>query len=312
MSDDVVLLDGGRFWMGSDEFYAEEAPVREVRVEPFLLARHPVRNREFATFVAQTGHVTVAERALDPMQFSGGMSSVEPGSLVFVPTDGPVSLSDWQQWWRWVPGASWRHPRGPGSDLTGMADHPVVQVAFEDALAYARWVGARLPTEVEWEYAARGGLDRARFEWGDEPNDSTRAKTWQGRFPYENRGTGGWPYTAPVGQFPPNGYGLYDMTGNTWEWTSTVWSSAGVHHCGGSTDHAAAGASVTSRVLKGGSHLCAPEYCLRYRPAARSAQTEDSASTHLGFRVARSVGMPAGAGTGDDTESVAMRAINPP
>lgn len=320
--DELVRLGGGTYRAGSDGFYPEEGPVREVTVAPFAISRHAVTNREFARFVAATGYETTAERPLDPADFPGAdLPGLEPGSLVFTPTDGPVDLRDWSRWWRWVPGASWRHPAGPGSDLAGRDDHPVVQVSFEDASAYAGWAGLRLPTEAEWEYAARGGLDGATYAWGEEPNDGTRANTWQGAFPYRNTGargsTGRWSGTAPVGSFPPNGYGLHEMTGNVWEWTADLWSeprtalplgratavpaavpaadlTAG-HGCacGCGPDGGARGTAVgqrepapgeTRRVLKGGSHLCAPEYCLRYRPAARSPQTPDSATTHLGFR----------------------------
>ncbi len=290
MVADFVELPGGTFRMGSDSFYAEEGPVHEAHVSPFAIARYAVTNAEFAAFVAATGYLTVAERALDPADFPGAqLDSLDPGSLVFTPTPGPVDLRDWRQWWQWMPGASWRHPRGADSGVDDRADHPVVQVAYADALAYAEWAGARLPTEVEWEFAARGGLDGATFAWGEEPNDGTRANSWQGRFPYENTGARGFVYTAPVGSFPPNGYGLHEMTGNTWEWTSTEWSSrhAVDEHCAPGHGNHEHGAEPAQRVLKGGSHLCAPEYCLRYRPAARSAQSEDSATTHIGFRVAR-------------------------
>jgi len=282
MKNTMVRLDGGTFRMGSDGFYPEERPVRPESVAPFEIDRHAVTNDQFAAFVRETGYVTVAERPLDPSQFPD--VDPEPGSLVFTPTDGPVDLRVWQVWWRWVPGASWRRPYGGASNLEGRGEHPVVQVAYPDAVAYCEWAGCRLPTEAEWEFAARGGLDGATFAWGEEPNDGARANTWQGRFPYRNDGASGWVYTAPVGSFPPNGYGLFEMTGNTWEWTSTLWSDghAGDHHC-------APGGTSRSRVLKGGSHLCAPEYCLRYRPAARSSQTEDSATTHIGFRCARSL-----------------------
>jgi formylglycine-generating enzyme required for sulfatase activity len=296
--DDMVALDGGAFLMGSDRFYAEEQPVHEEWVEPFELDRTAVTNARFAEFVDAAGYVTVAERELDPTLFPGAaLESLVPGSLVFVPTIGPVDLGDWTQWWRWTPGASWRHPFGPDSDLAGLADHPVVQVAYEDAAAFAEWDGKRLPTETEWEYAARGGLDGATYAWGEEGNDGSRANSWQGRFPYLNTGAGAgaWVGTAPVGSFPTNGFGLHEMTGNSWEWTSSYWTDRLVDPvitCACSPgdrrgDSVAPGESIARRVLKGGSHLCAPEYCLRYRPAARSAQSEDSAATHIGFRCAR-------------------------
>nr|WP_255673082.1 formylglycine-generating enzyme family protein [Glycomyces amatae] len=288
----MTRIEGGTVRMGSERFYPEERPVVEVRVAPFLIAPHPVTNREFAAFAAATGYVTTAERPLDPADFPGAdLEGLEPGSLVFTPTPGPVDLRDWRQWWRWQPGASWRRPKGPGSGLDGLDDHPVVQVSFADAAAYAAWAGGRLPTEAEWEAAARGGLDGATYAWGEEPNDGTRANTWQGAFPYRNTGARGWKGTSPVGAFPPNGYGLFDMTGNTWEWTSSRWTdrrAAPSCQCspGASRDAVGAGEARPRRVLKGGSHLCAPEYCLRYRPAARSPETEDSATTHLGFRIA--------------------------
>ncbi|HTL41679.1 MAG TPA: formylglycine-generating enzyme family protein [Pseudolysinimonas sp.] len=285
---DRVELPGGAFRMGSDAFYPEEGPVHEMHVAAFALGRYAVTNRQFAAFVEDTGYVTVAEQPLDPALFPQVQpDALEPGSLVFTPTEGPVDLRDWRQWWRWVPGASWRTPRGPGSGIDALEDHPVVQVAYDDAVAFAQWAGGRLPTEVEWEYAARGGLDGATYAWGDEGNDGTRANTWQGRFPYEHQRVSDGVYTMPVGSFPANGFGLHEMTGNTWEWTSTPWSAR--HpveaHCAPGHDHGHA-PQAPERVLKGGSHLCSPEYCLRYRPAARSAQTEDSAATHLGFRVA--------------------------
>lgn len=296
-TNDMVSLAGGTFAMGSDAFYPEEGPVHETHVGPFWIDRYAVTNRQFAEFVAATGYVTTAERPLDPATFPGAdLSSTAPGSLVFTPTAGPVDLRDWRQWWRWVPGATWRHPRGPESDVDGLEDHPVVQVSFLDATAYAEWAGKRLPTEAEWELAARGGLARATYEWGEEPNGAggrLRANTWQGRFPYLNTGANGWVGTAPVGSFPPNGFGLFDMTGNTWEWTSDYWTdqhpTSRACGCGPSPAREASlepGDVTPRRVLKGGSHLCAPEYCLRYRPAARSPQAEDSATTHIGFRCA--------------------------
>ena len=318
---ELVRLEGGRFFMGSSQFYPDEAPVREVTVGPFSIERHPVTNRQFAAFVADTGYTTVAERELDPRQYPDvPAASLVPGGLVFTPTDGPVPLERVDRWWRWQPGASWRHPRGPGSTVEDYADHPVVMVAYEDAESYAAWAGRRLPTEPEFEFAAQGGAPPARYAWGDDPLPDGRlmANTWQGRFPYLNTGALGWVGTSPVNSFPANGYGLVDLIGNVWEWTSsfydtgparmpandvTATSSAPVvgSCCAPQTLHpatsrrpelAAAEASRAPggmhdrRVLKGGSHLCAPEYCLRYRPAARSPQAVDSATTHVGFRCA--------------------------
>ena len=291
---ELVELPGGAFLMGSDRHYAEEAPQHERHVEPFAIERHPVTNAQFAEFVAATGYVTVAERELDPAEFPGAdPADLVPGSLVFTPTAGPVDLRDWRQWWRWVPGALWRHPFGPDSSIDDRLDHPVVHVSFEDASAYAAWAGRRLPTEAEWEYAARGGLAGAEYAWGDErePGGRVMANTWQGAFPFRNEGWGG---TSPVGSYPPNGFGLVDMIGNTWEWTADVFTPRHLPPGAASLDRGerrdllgGAPASQALHVTKGGSHLCAPEYCRRYRPAARSSQAEDSATTHLGFRCAR-------------------------
>ena len=295
---DLVLIEGGTFLMGSDEFYPDERPVHERAVESFHIDRHAVTNEEFAAFVDDTGYVTVAERELDPADFPGANpADLVPGSMVFTPTARPVDLDDWRNWWRWQPGAHWRRPFGPDSSIDERMRHPVVHVAFEDATAYAAWAGKRLPTEAEHEYAARGGLSGARFAWGDDmqPGGRVLANSWLGRFPYRNEGVGD---AAPVGSYPPNGYGLYDMTGNTWEWTSDYWTprhlrlsdrpvDPGRRQTLLATASAQEGFSTPRRVLKGGSHLCSPEYCLRFRPAARSAQAEDTGMSHIGFRCAR-------------------------
>jgi sulfatase modifying factor 1 len=299
----VVALPGGEFLMGSDDHYPEEAPTHRVRVDAFAIDRHQVTNARFAAFVAATGWVTVAERPLDPADFPGApRENLVPGSLVFTPTPGPVDLRHLSQWWTWTPGASWRHPEGPGSDLDDRADHPVVHVAHEDATAFAAWAGARLPSEAEWEYAARGGLEGTAFTWGDEPRPDGRimANTWDGLdFPWRSTGESGWRRTAPVGSFPPNGFGLYDMAGNAWEWTDDWWTSRHpadaerpccVPHNprGGavedSFDPAQPQFHVPRKVIKGGSHLCADSYCLRYRPAARRPQMVDTGMGHIGFR----------------------------
>ncbi|BBX18538.1 sulfatase-modifying factor 1 [Mycolicibacterium duvalii] len=285
----LVALPGGSFRMGSTRFYPEEAPVHTVTVEPFEIEAHPVTNAQFAAFVADTGYRTVAETAPDPALFPGASAAdLVPGALVFTPTTGPVDLRDWRQWWRWVPGACWRAPFGPDSSVQDKPDHPVVAVCYTDAVAYARWAGRRLPTEAEWEFAARGG-SASTYGWGDDPAPDGRlmANTWQGRFPYRNDGALGWRGTSPVGAFPPNAYGLVDMIGNVWEWTTTRF--AGHHRIGAAPSCCPPSHPdpAVSQALKGGSHLCAPEYCHRYRPSARSPQSQDSATTHIGFRCAR-------------------------
>jgi len=306
--NDLVWIPGGRFVMGSSDFYPDETPPHERQVEPFELSRTPVTNHQFAVFVDETGHRTVAEQSLDPAEYPElDASGREPGSVVFTPTSGPVDLGDWRQWWSWAPGACWRHPQGPGSDLDGLADHPVVHVAYPDAVAYANWAGLRLPTEAEFEFAAWAGRPRAQYAWGNErdPDGVHLANTWRGRFPYLNTADDGWTGTSPVGAFPADPFGLLDMIGNVWEWTTDRYEpghratsgpapGATSHSpcCGPATRSQAASpvdplGSVAQRVLKGGSHLCAPEYCLRYRPAARSPQAEDTGASHIGFRCAR-------------------------
>ena len=297
---DMVRLPGGTFQMGSDHHYPEEAPSRKVAVDGFWIDRHAVTNREFGRFVAATRHVTLAERPADPADYPGASSELlTASSVVFQQPAHPVSLDDPYNWWTYVPGATWRQPQGPGSSIKRKPDHPVVHIAWEDAAAYAQWAGKELPTEAEWEYAARGGLDGATYAWGEEltPDGRWMANTWQGDFPVTNTRDDGHAGTAPVGSYPPNGYGLFDMIGNVWEWTSDWYATPErpAHACcaidnprGGdratSHDPAVAGVRIPRKVMKGGSHLCAPNYCRRYRPAARMAQPIDTSTSHLGFR----------------------------
>ena len=277
--------------MGSEDFYPEERPVRRVAVDGFWMDERPVTAADFRRFVKETGYVTVAERPLDPEQFPGADPAVlVPGSLVFRASSGPVDLSDFRTWWDYVPGAYWKRPGGPGTTTNGRDRHPVVHVAFEDAEAYAAWAGKGLPTEAEWELAARGGLDGAVFAWGDEhfPGGKAMANTWQGEFPWQNLKLDGFERTSPVGSFPPNGYGLFDMTGNVWEWT-TDWfdvreDGEPAKPCCAPERSVAPGETIPRKVIKGGSHLCAPNYCLRYRPAARQAEAVDTSTSHIGFR----------------------------
>jgi formylglycine-generating enzyme len=294
----MTWVPGGEFLMGDERFYPEERPVRRVAVDGFWMDEHQVTNAEFRRFVKATGHVTVAERPLDPADYpDADPGLLVPGSLVFRRTRGPVDLRDYRNWWAYVPGACWRSPEGPGSNLGGRDRHPVVHVAGEDAEAYAAWAGAALPTEAEWEFAARGGLEGAVFCWGDEfaPKGRMMANTWQGEFPWQNLETDGHAGTSPVGSFRPNGYGLYDMAGNVWEWTADYFTQ---RHPGETAnaccvprnprvDGDAAprpGERFPRKVIKGGSHLCAPNYCLRYRPAARQGETVDTSTGHIGFR----------------------------
>jgi formylglycine-generating enzyme required for sulfatase activity len=290
--------------MGSDDHYPEEAPAHRVRVDQFSIDRYQVTKARFSDFVGATGYVTVAERPLDPADFPGAPpENLVPGSMVFTPTPGPVDLRHISQWWTWTPGASWRAPYGPESSVEDLMEHPVVHVAHEDAAAYAAWAAARLPTEAEWEFAARGGLDGAAFTWGDEaqPNGRIMANTWDGLdFPWRSTGESGFLRTAPVGSFPPNGFGLHDMAGNVWEWTGDWWADHPTdadHPCcvpanprGGDIDSSFDPAQpqfrMPRKVIKGGSHLCADTYCLRYRPAARRPQMVDTGMSHIGFRCA--------------------------
>ncbi len=301
----MIQIPAGCFRMGSVNFYPEEAPVREVVLEGFAIDRGPVTVAQFARFVKATGYLTLPERTPDPAQYpDADPSLLREGSAVFHPTPGPVPLSDSTRWWAYVPGASWRAPWGPDSDNTGRDDHPVTHVAFQDAEAYAQWAGKQLPSEAEWEYAARGGLEGAVFAWGEQerPGGELMANCWQGEFPWRNTGAKGWRGTSPVGLFPPNGFGLHDATGNVWEWTTDYYASRlpdaeaipaacckpplnpRVETPQGNYDIGHPGANIPRRVIKGGSHLCAPSYCLRYRPAARQPEAIDTSTSHIGFR----------------------------
>jgi formylglycine-generating enzyme required for sulfatase activity len=284
--DEMTLIRGGTFRMGSEDFYPEERPVQEVEVDDFWMDDHPVTAAQFRRFVRETGYVTVAERPLDPDDYpDADPDLLVPGSLVFRKTPGPVPLNDVRSWWEYVPGAHWKKPGGPGTTINGRDHHPVVQVAYEDAEAYATWAEKELPTEAEWEFAARGGLDDAPFAWGDEqfPNGKPVANTWQGEFPWQNLNVDGFEGTSPVGSFPPNGYGLYDTCGNVWEWTTGSFTSSHAHSPCCAPD-LLPGDRFPRKVIKGGSHLCAPNYCLRYRPAARQGETIDTSTGHIGFR----------------------------
>ncbi|WP_246605002.1 formylglycine-generating enzyme family protein [Aquisediminimonas sediminicola] len=304
-TDGMRRIAGGQFMMGSNDHYPEEAPAHHVVVDDFWIDETPVTNVQFAAFVAATGWVTLAEQTPDPADYPGILPEmIQPGSLVSHMPLGPVPLHDFSQWWSFEFGANWRHPRGRGSDLAGLDDHPVVHIAYADAEAYAAWAGKSLPTEAEFEYAARGDLEGAAFAWGDElaPNGAMLANYWQGEFPWQNLALDGYVGTSPVRTFPANGYGLFDMVGNVWEWTGD-WFAA--HHTGkeakaagscciprnprgplkeSSFDPCQPDIAIGRKVLKGGSHLCAENYCQRYRPAARYAQPVDTSTCHVGFR----------------------------
>jgi formylglycine-generating enzyme len=290
--------------MGSNDHYPEEAPVHTVSVDPFWIDAVPVTNLQFGAFVAATGHRTTAEIAPRAEDYPGALQHMlRAGSLTFNQPRGPVPLGNAHAWWAWTAGACWRRPFGPKSSIAGLEDHPVVHVSFADALSYARWAGKDLPTEAEWEYAARGGLDGAVYAWGEDlrPGGVCMANTWQGRFPFENLAEDGFAGTSPVRSYPPNGFGLYDMIGNIWEWTQDWYLPR--HHPDPSKDCCMPRnprgsemndsidpndpARIPRKVLKGGSHLCAPNYCRRYRPAARHPEPVDTSTSHVGFRCVR-------------------------
>jgi formylglycine-generating enzyme len=302
---DMVWIPGGTFRMGSDDHYPEEAPVHRVTVDGFWMDRVPVTNRQFKEFVRATGYVTTAEVAPDPADYPGALPHmIYAGSLVFSPPGRSVDLNDWSQWWEFMKGANWRRPYGAKSNINALDNHPVVHVSHADALAYADWAGKHLPTEAEWEFAARSGFDGADYAWGDElaPGGAHRANTWQGDFPNQNKCDDGFERTSPVTAFPPNDYGVHDMIGNVWEWTDDWYTAKHIADApkaccipenprGGraeeSCDQRQPNIQIPRKVLKGGSHLCAPNYCQRYRPAARHAQPVDTSSSHIGFRCVR-------------------------
>lgn len=288
MTDRFAWIPAQTAVLGADNDYPEEGPAREVTVDGFGIQKHQVTNAEFAEFISATGYVTVAERPLRAEDYPGAPpENLQPGSMVFRRTAGPVDLRHLSQWWAWTPGACWDHPRGPRSTLRNRRDHPVVHVAFEDAAEFAQWAGHELPTEAEWEVAARGGLVGAVYTWGDEPEPagSRLANYWHGEFPYLP--DTGYGQTAPVGSFPPNGYGLFDMAGNVWEWTVDWYGPTRTNQpccAADSYDPLQPQFAVPRKVVKGGSFLCADSYCMRYRPAARRPQMVDTSMSHIGFR----------------------------
>ncbi len=316
---DGLWIPGGTFWMGSDRFYPEEAPVHRVTVDGFWMDPYPVTNRAFQRFVEATGYVTFAELPPDPEAYPGILPEMlQAGSSVFVQPRGRVGLGNYANWWQFVAGADWRHPHGPHSSLDGLAEHPVVHITFQDAEAYARWAGKQIPTEAEWEFAARGGLEGADFAWGDEaaPGGRMMANYWQGQFPWQNLLSDGYASTSPVGSFPANGYGLFDMIGNVWELTTDWYTLRHAaeparaccipHNPRGAREEGSHDPGdplrIPRKVAKGGSHLCAANYCLRYRPAARMPQAVDTSTSHAGFRCV--VRPQQGSGGGEQQASV--------
>ena len=301
----MVWIPGGTFRMGSDKHYPEERPVHRVAVDGFWMDRYPVTNERFARFVQATGYRTFAEVPPKPEDYPGALPHMlYAGSMVFMQPPARVDLKNLANWWHYVGGADWCHPYGLESSVAGLEQHPVVHVTFGDAEAFARWEGKELPTEAEWEFAARGGLDGAAFAWGEDflPGDRHMANTWQGEFPWRHDSRDGYERTSPVGVFPPNGYGLHDVIGNVWEWTIDWYQPRHPRdapkaccvprnprgaRAEDSYDPDQPAILIPRKVLKGGSHLCAPNYCRRYRPAARFPQPVDTSTSHIGFRCVR-------------------------
>lgn len=302
MRTGMRLIRGREFSMGCDAGYPDEAPAHPVRVGDFWIDETPVTNSQFAEFITATDYETLAETAPDPRDYPGMLPEMaKPASAVFVTPARRAAEPHPSQWWQYVFGADWRHPLGPDSGIRELMDHPVVHIAYADAQAYARWAGKALPTEAEWEFAARGGLEGAMYAWGDElaPQGRMMANYWQGEFPWHNTLADGYERTSPVRAYPPNGFGLHDMIGNVWEWTVDWYAAlsrpdSGTPCCGGSVgravteeeshDPATPGLRIGRKVVKGGSFLCAANYCQRYRPAAKFPQPVDSPTSHLGFR----------------------------
>lgn len=304
-------IPSGVVTMGTNDekSQANERPAHKVKIDSFWIDEHLVTNAQFKKFVDETGYLTTAEikpdwedlkKQLPPNTPKPDQSLLEPGSLVFTPPNHPVPLNNMQGWWRWTIGANWQHPEGPGSDIKGREDHPVVHISWDDANAYAKWAGKRLATEAEWEYASRGGLEGKRFPWGDEfkPNGKFMANTFQGEFPHHAVAEDGYIGTSPVKAYPANGYGLYDMVGNVWEWTNdwyhgTIYQELAkqpicLNATGPAQSYDPQDPFAAKRVIKGGSFLCNVDYCESYRPSARRGQTPDTGTSHIGFRLAKS------------------------
>ena len=288
-ANQIVDVKGGAFKFGDNRYYPDEGPVKTVRIGDFNIDKTEVTNAQFRAFVEATGYVTAAEKGLSKEDYPNIPPAFRaPGSMVFVAPE-PDQPSSPATWWQFIPGANWRHPEGPKSSIANKEAHPVVHIVYADAMSYAQWIGRRLPTEIEWEYASRGGLDGASYSWGEESPNSGKSKgnTWQGRFPYQNINDDGFVGSSPVGCYAANAFGLYDTTGNVWEWTDTPYSPDRKRNYG-NDGYDPQQPGIVVKTLKGGSFLCSDNYCQRFRPAARQAQDISLASSHIGFRTAAS------------------------